>query len=374
MTNQTPYNETALRQFCQALPKVELHAHLNGSLSPSTLAKLRTLKLGKYPELATLRWPQHRNGGSVSLAEFFPLFRHIYKLTEDEQGVKMATWDVLEEFQKDGVRYLELRSTPRAVESTGMTKETYVRAVLTAMDDWTKHQQLSPQGQPGTKGGMVVRLILCVDRRESPEEALATVQLALRYRQTTSIPTDPLCQVVGVDLCGNPEVGDPSTWTPAFQLAKSKGLKLTVHLGEVPYNLTEGLALLAWQPDRVGHATLLSPATRAALYKDRIPVEVCLTSNVQSQTVTSYDDHFVKEFYRVGHPFVPCTDDKGVFGCSLTDEYVRLATVLQLNYVQLFDISRQCLGFIFAEDAELQQRLQVEWTAWEQSCEWLRSE
>ncbi|KAJ1961739.1 hypothetical protein IWQ62_003762 [Dispira parvispora] len=373
MTDHSLDNTATLRQFCQTLPKVELHAHLNGSLSPTTLAKLRTLKSDKYPELATLCWPQQQNGGSVGLAEFFPLFRHIYKLTEDEQAVKMATWDVLEEFQRDGVRYLELRSTPRAVESTGMTKETYVRAVLAAMDGWTKHQQLSPQNQH-KHGVMVVRLILCVDRRESLEEALATVQLALRYHRTTSTLADALCHVVGVDLCGNPEVGDPSTWTPAFQLAKSKGLKLTVHLGEVPYNLAEGLTLLAWQPDRVGHATLLKPATRAALYKGKIPVEVCLTSNVQSQTVASYDDHFIKEFYRVGHPFVPCTDDKGVFGCSLTDEYERLATVLQLDYTQLFNISRQCLGFIFDEDVELQRQLQAEWTTWEQSCELLRSE
>ncbi|KAJ1980741.1 hypothetical protein H4R35_000999 [Dimargaris xerosporica] len=333
--------------FCQALPKVELHAHLNGSMSVATMGHLRDQKLARYPELRDMPLPKGPQE-NVPISDFFPLFQNIYRLTDDEASVRWATRSVLQDFAQDNVRYLELRTTPRHVPETGMTTRSYVEAVLQALDEWHA-ETATPDNH------MQVRLILSIDRRSTLDTAMATVDLAATLGSRG---------VVGVDLCGNPSAGSFAAFAPAFERAHQAGLKITVHMGEVPANIPEGLDALALNPHRVGHATVLDAATRQALLGRQIPVEVCLTSNVQCQTVPSYDDHFVKDFARNNHPFIPCTDDKGVFMCSLSQEYERLGRMLALSPQALFALSRQCIDYIFDPDSATKARLRAQWDAW----------
>ncbi|KAJ1979016.1 hypothetical protein H4R34_002989, partial [Dimargaris verticillata] len=285
---------------------------------------------------------------NVSIADFFPLFQNIYRLTDDEASVTWATYSVLQDFAQDNVRYLELRTTPRNAPETGMTTRSYVEAVLRALDEW--HAGIATPDKC-----MQVRLILSIDRRSTLDTAMATVDLAATFR---------LRGVVGVDLCGNPTAGSFAVFAPAFARAHQAGLKVTVHMGEVPANVPEGLDALALNPHRVGHATVLDAATRQALLGRQIPVEVCLTSNIQCQTVPSYNDHFVKDFARDNHPFILCTDDKGVFMCSLSQEYEHLGRVLALSPQALFALSRQCIDYIFEPDPAIKAQLQAQWDAW----------
>lgn len=125
----------------------------------------------------------------------FPLFSRLtYRLCNDLASIRTTTRAVLDAFAADGVVYLELRTTPRSQPGTAMSKPAYVEAVLDAID---AHQP-SP---------MQTRLILSVDRRDSPAAAHECVDLAIRYRARG---------VVGVDLCGDPLVHrlapPPSLW------------------------------------------------------------------------------------------------------------------------------------------------------------------
>ncbi|CAO3598492.1 unnamed protein product [Absidia cylindrospora] len=193
----------------------------------------------------------------------------------------------MEEFAADGVRYLELRTTPRANPAKGMTKESYIDTVLTTIA--TK--------SPAT---MVTKLIISIDRRNTLEEAQYTVDLALKSRDC-DIP------VVGVDLCGDVMKGSFETLRPAFERARQQGqFPLTLHFNEVKENMHEAPELLSIYPDRLGHATLLDETSRAIIYERALPVEICMTSNVFSKTVSSYEDHHVKELLEEGHPFILC--------------------------------------------------------------------
>ena len=106
---------------------------------------------------------------------------------------------------------------------------------------------------------------------------------------------------------------------PVLRSAKDKGLKLAVHIAEVPYRNEEIELLLSAQPDRLGHGTFIhcdvggSPDIENRVSSSRIPIEVCLTSNVKGQTVANYENHHLAVWNRRGHPVVICTDDKGVF-------------------------------------------------------------
>ncbi|KAJ1983958.1 hypothetical protein H4R33_004557 [Dimargaris cristalligena] len=337
-----------LPAFCQALPKVELHAHINGSMSPTTMETLRQRKLAQHPELADMIIRTDCSHESFTIASFFPLFKYIYLLTDDESAVAYATRSILEDFQAENTRYIELRTTPRAVETTGMTKDSYIRAILDTFDQY--HWDNRP---------LLARLILSVSRTDTLAAANETVDLALKYRDRG---------IVGVDLCHDPERGDVSVILPALRRAQAAGLPLTLHLGEIAAGLREEPLLLLdphhSPPARLGHATFLSAEARTLLRSRQIPVEVCLTSNILTKVVSSYDTHYVQDFRRDGIPFVPCTDDKGVFCCSLSHEYERLAQVLQLSERELFDISLKSIDYIFDPTGEVKDQLKAAWNEW----------
>lgn len=144
-------------------------------------------------------------------SSFFPLFKLIYQLTDDIEAIKIVTRDVIDEFAKDGTRYLELRSTPRKYDDTDLkTKDLYVQTVLSVIN------------QP--RDNIMVKLILSVDRRNTLEEAMETVDLAIKYKSQG---------VVAVDLCGDVHAGTFETVKPAFVKAQEHGLKVTLHFCEV---------------------------------------------------------------------------------------------------------------------------------------------
>ncbi|KAG2232793.1 hypothetical protein INT48_008719 [Thamnidium elegans] len=185
-----------LSDFCVQLPKVELHAHLNGSLSPATMRELVERKKATKPELANFRIPD-----SLEMESFFPLFKFIYQLTDDVESVRVAARNVIDEFARDGVKYLELRSTPRKNEETGMTKRTYLDTVLSVVEE--------------PRQDIVVKFIISIDRRNTLEEAQEVVDLALAFQSRG---------IVAIDLCGDVHTGSFENLRPAFERAQANGL------------------------------------------------------------------------------------------------------------------------------------------------------
>ncbi|KAI9262669.1 hypothetical protein BY458DRAFT_439123 [Sporodiniella umbellata] len=268
----------SLKDFCFQLPKIELHAHLNGSLSAATMRELVERKKVVKPELSDFKIPDE-----LTLDEFFPLFRFIYQLTDDEESVKIATRNVIDEFARDNVRYLELRTTPRFNVETGMTKTSYLQAVTSVIQE--------------PREDIIVKLIISTDRRHTLEEAEEIIDLAVAFRSQG---------VVGIDLCGDVKQGSFENLKPALDRAKLLEFPVTLHFNEVIENLPEGPAMLAFRPNRLGHATVLDDYCRKVIYENHIPIEICMTSNLLCHTAESYEQHHIKELIRDGHPFVLC--------------------------------------------------------------------
>ncbi|CEG83037.1 hypothetical protein RMATCC62417_17014 [Rhizopus microsporus] len=272
----TTTTTTALTDFCKQLPKVELHAHLNGSLSPATMKQLVEFKKDTNPELSEYQIPESLD----SIDDF------IYKLTDNEEAVKLATRNIINEFAQDGVRYLELRTTPRQNAETNMTKASYIEAVVSVLQE--------------PRDDIIVRLIISIDRRNTLEEANEAVNLALAFRSKG---------VVGVDLCGDVKKGSFDALKPAFDRAKEHGFPVTLHFNEVVENLSEAPSMLAFKPHRLGHATILDDFCRKTVYESHVPVEICMTSNLLCKTVKTFQDHHIKELMDDRHPFILCVSD-----------------------------------------------------------------
>ncbi|KAL4658771.1 adenosine deaminase-like protein isoform X1 [Arapaima gigas] len=338
--------EEEVEPFYRELPKVELHAHLTGSVSVATMKQLITGKphLNIKHSMTTIRKGQQR-----TLDECFEVFKVLHQLVDTEEDLLMITKAVIREFAEDGVRYLELRSTPRVETKTGLTKRRYVETVIEAIRQ-CKEEDID----------IDVRFLVAVDRRNGPEVALETVKIAEDYM----LSSDGI--VVGMDLSGDPTIGHGKDLLPALQKARNCGLKLALHMSEVLSQKEESELLLTLPPDRIGHGTFLHPevgGSMSLVHKVRqqnIPLELCLTSNIMSKTVESYEKHHFLYWYQLGHPCVLCTDDKGVFSTSLSQEYQLAASTFGLDQEAVWMLSQQAINCSFAPEA-VKEQLQQRW-------------
>ncbi|KAF7840647.1 adenosine deaminase-like protein [Senna tora] len=339
-----------------SLPKVELHAHLNGSIRHSTLLELAQA-LGEKGVIDFSEVEHVILKNDRSFREVFKLFDLIHIITTDHATVTRITKEVIEDFASENVVYLELRTTPKRNDSIGMSKRSYVEAVIKGlravssvdvafMPDNENSINLvnslpttNDKCNVNTRKRIFVRLLLSIDRRETTAAAMETVMLALEMRHLG---------VVGIDLSGNPVVGEWTTYLPALKFAREQGLYITLHCGEVPNSL-EIQNMLDFLPQRIGHAIFLDEQDWRKLKSDKIPVEICLTSNLRTMSVPSIDVHHFVDLYNAKHPLVLCTDDSGVFSTSLSNEYKIAATSLGLGKKEVFELSKNSIEFVFAD-------------------------
>ncbi|XP_047069969.1 N6-mAMP deaminase-like [Lolium rigidum] len=363
-TERKPEAEKEAMEWCVSLPKVELHAHLNGSVRNSTLLELAK-QLGDKGLIVFEDFKDVITKNSRSLPECFKLFDLFHILTTDHETVTRITKEVVGDFAAESVVYLEIRTTPKNNEGKGMTKRSYMNAVikgLKAVEDvdvvlfdsnLRTDETLSPTPMSDLAGDMkkkkiYVRLLLSIDRRETTSAALDTVNLAMEMKDQG---------VVGIDLSGNPVVGEWETYLPALEHAKELGIPITIHCGEVP-NRKEIQAVLDFCPQRLGHVCCLNDEEWKKLKSSMIPVEICLTSNVMTGGTPSLELHHFADLYNAKHPLSLCTDDSGLFSTSLSNEYYLVASTFGLSKAELFRLAQGALEFVFADD-EVKKSLRV---------------
>ncbi|XP_014476859.1 PREDICTED: adenosine deaminase-like protein isoform X2 [Dinoponera quadriceps] len=272
-----------------------------------------------------------------SLSECFKVFEIAHALTVTPQAVFVATCDVIRDFHKDNVIYLELRSTPRAVEGL-MTKKEYLEAMIKALE---ASRSESPR--------ILVKLLVSINRKHGYEAAKENVNLAIQFMK--QYPE----HIVGLDLSGDPTA--EGSFVELLKTAKKAGLKIAAHCAEIP-NEKETNDILKFKPDRLGHCTCIHPSLQGSeqlfdtLLQSKIPVELCLTSNIKCRTVSSYAAHHFQYLYKAGHPITIGTDDKGVFDTCLSNELEILSSVFNVGKEQLKELSALSVRYSFASTEE----------------------
>jgi adenosine deaminase len=180
--------------------------------------------------------------------------------------------------------------------------------------------------------GTRARIIICALRTLAPDVSLELARLAVAYRSRG---------VVGFDLAGAERGNPASAHAAAFEHARRHGLALTVHAGEGAGAGSVYEAVFDCWADRLGHATRLVEDAALAQYVNdrRIALEICLTSNVQTRAVPSYEQHPLREYFDRGMNVVLNTDNRLISGVSLTDEYLRAARHLDFTLRELGEIA-----------------------------------
>ena len=305
------------RDLLRRLPKAELHCHLDGSVRPATLLELAREYGTPMPrgDEASLR--QYMRASDVeSLEEYLERFGVTLSVMQTAEAIDRIAYELAEDAAADGVRYLEVRFAPVLNVRRGLSPGDAVDATLRGL------------ARAERDHGTVGRVILCALRHLEPDVSMDVAELAVAFRARG---------VVGFDLAGAEAAHPAAPHARAFAYARDHGLACTCHAGEGAGAESVQEAVHVCGADRLGHAARLAEDTALIDYvgEHRIPLEICLTSNVQTRAVSSYEGHPARQYFDRGLTIVLNTDNRLMSDTTLTDEYALAAGRLGFSLDEL---------------------------------------
>jgi adenosine deaminase len=324
-----------LRRLVEAMPKAELHLHLDGSLRVETALELaRTRGIDAPRTYAGMFEALVGPAQTASQAELLERFDLPIALMQDAEALERIAFELVEAKAAEHVRYVEIRWGPALHTLGGLSLADGIAAVC--------------RGSSGAaeRTGIVVRLIATALRSHDPTLNLALAETAVRFRDRG---------LVGWDLAGPEErFPDPLAFRPAFDVARASGLRITLHAGEWG-GAAQVRRALVLEPERIAHGPGAAddPALVSELIARGVTLDLCPTSNVQAGIVPSIAAHPLARLHRAGVSVTLSTDSRTVSDITLSEEYARAVEQNGLTLPELWDIDRRALDVAFAEEAVL---------------------
>jgi adenosine deaminase len=332
-----PLTGRRLRRLVDAMPKTELHLHLDGSLRVDTALELaRTRGIDAPRDWAGMSAALIAPMPCVDQAELLRAFELPIALMQDAEALERINAELVETKAADGVRYLEIRWGPLLHVARGLSLADGIAAVCRGARD------------AAARTGTVVRLICTALRSHEPAANLELARTAARFQGEG---------LTGWDLAG-PEAAfpDPLTHRAAFDAARAGGLRITVHAGEWG-GAAQVRRALDVQPERIAHGpgAVDDPALCRELIARGVTMDLCPTSNWQAGIVPSVAEHPLARLHRAGVPVTLNTDDTTVSDITLSEEYLGAVEEIGLTLPELWAIDRRALeeGVAFADDTAL---------------------
>jgi len=323
------------------LPKVLLHEHLDGGLRPSTVIELAAengyLGLPTTDPLELAAW-FHRGAQRGNLPEYLEGFEHTTAVMQTPEALERVAFEFIEDMHQDGVVYAEVRFAPVFHTEGGLTQDEVVAAVIRGLK--------RGEHTYGVQWG----LIICAMRHLKQSEEAA--ELAIRCRDMG---------VVGFDLAGGEHGFPPKKHVDAFQAIERANFYITIHAGEAygPESIWQALQYCG--AHRLGHATRLRDDIevfpdgtmklgRLAQYilDRRVPLEMCLLSNLHTGACTSLEEHPFGMFFRRGFRVCLNTDDRLMSDTSMTKETTLATELFDLTLAELEKLSLNAMKSAFA--------------------------
>ena len=357
--------------FLRRIPKADLHVHLDGSLRLSTLidlAKKHGVELPAYTEKG-LRQKVFKDK-YVSLVEYLKGFSYTDAVMQDAPSIERISYELGQDAIAEGVRYMEVRFAPQLHANGSLTAQEAIRAVARGLSRAQEEHNTSVAVQNGEELEFHFGIIACAMRNfnkfmspyyatligtltqfsKSEVVGIASLELA---KMIVKMVNEEHLPIVGFDLAGE-EAGYPAAdHVAAYQYVHKHFIRKTVHSGEAygPESIFQ--AITECYANRIGHGTHLFSAdmikdrkvTDKKAYVDslanylaseRIGVEVCLTSNLQTlPEIKSVKEHPVKEMIKHGLPVTINTDNRLVSNTTVTKEMELLVKNVNLTPKEL---------------------------------------
>jgi adenine deaminase len=319
-----------LRDFIRALPKAELHLHIEGSLEPELMFELAqrngvTLPYSSVEETRTAY-------AFTDLQSFLDIYYAGAAVLIHEQDFYDLAKAYFQRAQIDGVVHAEIFFDPQTHIARGVAFETLLNGLERAARE------------AKAKLGISSRLILCFLRHLSEEAAFRTLEQALPY----------LRRIHGVGLDSSEQGHPPAKFQRVFAQCRELGLHLVAHAGEegpASY-ITDALDLL--KVERIDHGVraMDDPALMARLAKEQIALTVCPLSNIKLCVFPDLGQHNLKQLLDKGLRVTINSDDPAYFGGYIGQNYLETACALRLTRSELATLARNSLLASFVTEAE----------------------
>jgi adenosine deaminase len=339
------------RELVRRAPKVVLHEHLDGSLRPRTVLELAEqvgyAELPCREESALADWFA-AGAARGSLPQYLEGFRHTIALMQSAASLERVAYEYAADLARDGVVYGEVRFAPHFHTQEGLGVDAVMAAVLKGL----------ARGREDF--GVQTGLIVCAMRNLSSMLSMQMAELAVAWRSQGC---------VGFDLAGE-EAGHPARHhLDAFKLVKRMNFSITIHAGESfgPESIWQALQYCG--AHRIGHGTRLiedmvvyddrvislGPLAQYVL-DHRVPIEVCLSSNVHTGATPSLEKHPFPRYLEKGFRVTLNTDNRLMSRTTMTDEYLLAAEHFGLS---LADLEKLAINGMKSAFAHYDERIRV---------------
>lgn len=332
----------------RGVPKVQLHDHLDGGLRSQTVIELAAdIKYDKLPtsDAGELSNWFHIGANKGNLVEYLKGFEHTCAVMQTKDAIERIAYEMMEDMYKDGICYIETRFAPVLHLEKGLHYDDVMKAVLMGLERGKKDF------------GVGYGLTLCSLR--NMQNSLEIAELAVNYRNNS---------VVGFDLAGEEGGFPPKKHLDAFQFIMRENFNITIHAGEAFGKESIWQAIQYCGAHRIGHATrliedivfddngsIVNLGDLAQYILDkRIPLEICLLSNVHTGAIESLEKHPFIKLYKKNFRVFLNTDDRLMSDTTLTNEYL---TASKLFDISLDDIEKLNLNAMKSAFIPHEQRL-----------------
>jgi adenosine deaminase len=302
-------------EVIRALPKTDLHVHLDGSLRPQSILELGREQRVRLPADSAEGIEAAVGAGSQfgSLVEYLKGFQLTLSVLQTEQALERVAFELAEDAHQENVRYMEVRYAPMLHTQRGLRLTRVVEAVL---DGLRRARETH---------GIKSNVILCGIRNISSASSYQMAELAVAYKGRG---------VVGFDLAGAEANFPAKDHIEAFQLIRDNNINCTIHAGEAYGPASVAQAIHACGANRIGHGCRLREDGDLLHYVNdhRIPLECCPSSNVQTGAVKSLATHPLKLYLDLGLRVTINTDNRLITKTTVTDELYRVHTAMRVPF------------------------------------------
>jgi adenosine deaminase len=281
------------QELLEALPKTDLHCHLDGSLRIGTILELAQEQKVKLPADTpeALARAMHQGQICANLEDYLTAFDITLSVLQTEESLFRAAYELALDAARENVRYLEVRYAPVLHTRRGLKPTTIVDAVLDGLR------------RAKREVGVKSNVIICGIRHIDPVTSLRLAELAVAFKNRG---------VVGYDLAGAEEGYPSKDHQAAFQLILDNNVNVTIHAGEAygPESIAQAVHYCG--AHRIGHGVRLRENGDLLNYVNdhRIPLEMCPSSNVQTRSVADMKSHPLKFYFDFGLRVTINTDNR----------------------------------------------------------------
>ena len=322
-------------ELIRALPKAELHVHIEGTFEPELMFSIAQRNQIDIPYKSVEEVKQAYN--FHNLQSFLDIYYAGANVLIHEQDFYDLAWAYFEKCAEDNVVHTEMFFDPQTHTDRGIAFEVVLNGLQRACDD------------AKAKLGITSRLIMCFLRHLSEEAAFKTLEQAIPFKD----------QIIGVGLDSS-EVGHPpSKFERVFAKAREEGFLIVAHAGE------EGPAEYVWEAldllkvNRIDHGVRSEedPKLMARLIAEKMPLTVCPLSNLKLCVVDDMADHNIRRLLQQGVHVTVNSDDPSYFGGYMNDNFIAIAESLDLTADELKNLAINSFEASFISDEE-----KLKWT------------